>query len=523
MGRVTHGRGKRLMLHRTVRFDDCRIVIEDIVDIANGCAGVELSAAPEFRARIARGADFVDRLVRDKTAVYGVTTGFGDSCEVTVPPELIHELPRHLYTYHGCGLGEPFTPAQTRAITAARLISLCKGFSGVRVALLEHVACLLQHDLMPVMPSEGSVGASGDLTPLSYLAAVLCGEGEVWRAGQRIATARAFDDARLAPLELRPKEGLALMNGTAVMTGLACLAYARAEYLLRLATRITALASYALDGNAHHFDAALFEVKPHAGQQQVAARLRSDLQGDQPAQNGKRLQDRYSIRCAPHVIGVLADALVWMRRWIEDELNSANDNPIIDAAGERVLYGGHFYGGHVAFAMDSLKNAVANIADLLDRQMALLVDPRYNNGLPANLSGARGPRAAINHGLKAMQISTSAWTAEALKLTMPASVFSRSTECHNQDKVSMGTIAARDALRVLELTEQVAAALLIAVRQGVWLRRNLVAAPTLQAPLTSMLDSLEADVAVIDEDRKLEAELRLLLTRIAAHAWRLYQ
>ena len=196
------------------------------------------------------------------------------------------------------------------------------------------------------------------------------------------------------------------------------------------------------------------------------------------------------------MIGVLADALPWLRESIENELNSANDNPIIDAEGERVLHGGHFYGGHIAFAMDSMKNAVANLADLLDRQMALLVDSRYSNGLPANLSGVQGPRAAINHGLKALQISVSAWTAEALKLTMPASVFSRSTECHNQDKVSMGTIAARDCLRVLELTEQVAAALLITVRQGVWLRcrlnRSVAAA---RRRLKHMMDVLGADIA----------------------------
>lgn len=508
---------------RTIRFDDRRLRIEDIVDIASGSAGVELSAAPEFRARIARGADFLDRLLRDKGAIYGVTTGFGDSCDVSVPPELIAELPRNLYTYHGCGLGDYFTVAQTRAVTATRLASLCKGFSGVSVGLLEQIAFLLQLDLMPVMPSEGSVGASGDLTPLSYLAAVLCGEGEVWRKGVLVPAAQALLEARTAPLTLRPKEGLAIMNGTAVMTGLACLAYARAEYLLRLATRITALASFALDGNAEHFDAALFEIKPHAGQQQVAAWLRQDLQPRQPAPDGKRLQDRYSIRCAPHVIGVLADALPWMRQSIENELNSANDNPIIDAGSERVLYGGHFYGGHIAFVMDSMKNTVANIADLLDRQMALLVDARYNNGLPANLSGAKGPRAAINHGLKGLQIGVSAWTAEALKLTMPASVFSRSTECHNQDKVSMGTIAARDGLRVLELTEQVAAALLITVRQAVWLRCQLKDASMLQPPLTSMLGALAADISVIQEDRKLEADLRLLLERIAGRAWKLYE
>ena len=312
------------------------------------------------------------------------------------------------------------------------------------------------------------------------------------------------------------------MNGTAVMTGLACLSYVRAEYLTRLMTRITALASFALDGNAEHFDETLFSVKPHPGQQAVAGWLRQDLPIQVSLANGKRLQDRYSIRCAPHVIGVLADALSWLRSYIENELNSANDNPIIDAAGERVFHGGHFYGGHIAFAMDSMKNAVANLADLLDRQMALLVDSRYSNGLPANLSAVDGPRAAINHGLKALQISVSAWTAEALKLTMPASVFSRSTECHNQDKVSMGTIAARDCTRVLELTEQVAAALLITVRQAVWLRCRLNSCALPSAMLQGMIDALGADIAVIEEDRRLEPDLRLLLERIHGRVWELY-
>jgi len=256
--------------------------------------------------------------------------------------------------------------------------------------------------------------------------------------------------------------------------------------------------------------------------QGVAAWLRQDLHAGEAERNGKRLQDRYSIRCAPHVIGVLADALPFFRSSIENELNSANDNPIIDAEGERVLHGGHFYGGHIAFAMDGMKNTIANLADLMDRQMALLVDSRYNHGLPANLSGAQGPRAAINHGLKALQISASAWTAEALKLTMPASVFSRSTECHNQDKVSMGTIAARDCLRVLELTEQVAAALLISVRQGVWLRCR--ANPSVEAPaaLMRMMDALGEDVAPVVEDRRLEPELRVLIAHIRDQRWSLY-
>lgn len=509
-------------IHRVVCFDRNRLQIEDIVDIANGTASASLSDDPAFRSMIARGADFLDRLLREDGTVYGVTTGYGDSCTVTVPPELVAELPHHLYTYHGCGLGEYLTPAQTRAVMATRLTSLSKGFSGVSVELLEQIVRLLDAGLLPLIPSEGSVGASGDLTPLSYLAAVLCGEREVWRDGVQVLAAQALREAGITPLRLRPKEGLAIMNGTAVMTALACLAYDRAAYLTQLTTRITAMASFALDGNPQHFDETLFSVKPHAGMQQVASWLRQDLSCEQIERNGKRLQDRYSIRCAPHVIGVLADALPFFRQSIENELNSANDNPIIDAEGERVLHGGHFYGGHIAFAMDGMKNAVANLADLLDRQMALLVDSRYNHDLPANLSGAEGPRMAINHGLKALQISSSAWTAEALKLTMPASVFSRSTECHNQDKVSMGTIAARDCLRVLELTEQVVAALLITVRQGVWLRCRSNPAITPAAPLIQMMELLGADVAVITEDRRLEPDLRLLLERIRSQAWELY-
>jgi histidine ammonia-lyase len=506
-----------------VCFDSGWRTIEEIVAIAEKAVAASLSAAPEFRAAIARGADFLDRRLAADGVIYGVTTGFGDSCTVAIEPALIAELPRHLYTFHGCGLGAHFTASETRAAIAVRLTSLCKGFSGVSVGLLEQLVNLLSHDILPAIPCEGSVGASGDLTPLSYLAAVMCGEGEVLRGGTVVPAAAVLSEAGIAPLRLRPKEALAIMNGTAVMTALACLNYVRADYLTRLTTRISALASFALDGNAEHFDATLFSVKPHPGQQSVAGWLRQDLPVQLSADDGKRLQDRYSIRCAPHVIGVLADALPWLRSYIENELNSANDNPIIDAASERVLHGGHFYGGHIAFAMDSMKNAVANLADLLDRQMALLVDSRYSNGLPANLTGVIGPRAAINHGLKALQISVSAWTAEALKLTMPASVFSRSTECHNQDKVSMGTIAARDCTRVLELTEQVAAGLLITVRQAVGLRCRLNPALTPSPSLQAMIDALSGDIAVIEEDRRLEPDLRLLLERMRRRAWKIYQ
>ncbi len=497
--------------------------IEDVVAVAHRRATVRLADSAGFRRRIERGAEFVDRLIREDGEVYGVSTGYGDSCTVNIPPALIAELPHQLYAYHGCGLGEMLSPEQTRAVLLVRLCSLAQGMSGVSWALLAQLQALIEHDILPLIPAEGSVGASGDLTPLSYVAAVLCGEREVWHQGRRRDAAEALAEHGLTPLRLRPKEGLAIMNGTAVMTALAALAFERADYLSRLSTRITAYNVLASAGNAHHYDLTLFAAKPHPGLQRVAARLRADLASDRPPRNEQRLQDRYSLRCAPHVIGVLEDALPWLRSAIENELNSANDNPLIDAEQEMVLHGGHFYGGHIAFAMDSLKNAVANLADLLDRQMALLVDARYNHGLPANLSGASGPRAAISHGLKALQISVSAWTAEALKLTMPASVFSRSTECHNQDKVSMGTISARDCLRVIVLTEQVAAALLISNRQGIALRRERAADGL---PMTAVLEDMHADLAkrlpLVIDDRALDTELRQLLQAIDVQAWSLY-
>jgi histidine ammonia-lyase len=496
--------------------------LDDVVAVANGAARAVLHDDADFRARITRGADFVDRLIAEDGVVYGVTTGYGDSCTVTIPPALVHELPRHLYTYHGCGLGRLLDPVETRAVLVARLVSLARGVSGVSYRLLEQLAALLRHDILPLIPAEGSVGASGDLTPLSYVAAVLCGEREVLCEGRVMPAAEALARFGIEPLRLRPKEGLAIMNGTAVMTALACLAFRRADYLSRLCTRITAYDVLASDGNAHHFDETLFAAKPHAGQQRVAARLRADLASDRPPRNEQRLQDRYSLRCSPHVIGVLEDAMGFFRDTIENELNSANDNPLIDAEQEMVLHGGHFYGGHIAFAMDAMKTAVANLADLLDRQMALLVDARFNHGLPANLSAATGERTSLNHGLKALQISVSAWTAEALKLTMPASVFSRSTECHNQDKVSMGTIAARDCLRVLELAEQVAAGLLVTLRQGVALRRRVQPGLAMTRELDGMYSDLERRIPLIEEDRALDRELDALLAAIRGQAWELY-
>ena len=507
---------------KTVVVGGRRLTLDEVGEVARGTP-LALETGAAFRQRIEKGAKLLADAIASGRMVYGVNTGFGDSCTVEVPAEVMAQLPAHLVRYHGCGLGDYFDEPTTLAILATRLNSLAGGYSGVRWEVLTQLEGLLRHRITPLIPEEGSVGASGDLTPLSYVAAAMMGERRVLHQGRECDAVEALRAAGLKPLTLAPKEGLALMNGTSVMTALCCLAWERAEYLSRLATRVTAMASIALGSNAKHFAPGLFAVKPHAGQQQVAARLFADL-GASEHESPIRIQDRYSIRCSPHVIGVLADALPWMRRDVENELNSANDNPIVDPDTGEIYHGGHFYGGHMAFVADSLKNAVANVADLLDRQLALLVDTRFNNGLPSNLSGAEGGRAALNHGFKAVQIAVSAWTAEALKLSMPASVFSRSTECHNQDKVSMGTIAARDCIRVLELTEQVAAGCLAAAVQALEIRRRQGKRAPARMPedIRAMHDDLFTLCPFVEEDRPLEHELRSLCAAVRTRRWALY-
>jgi len=226
--------------NNSVLVEGNEISVEDVIAVATRTRALKLSDNEGFRTRISRGAEFVDRLIAEDGVVYGVSTGYGDSCTVTIPPSMISELPAHLYTYHGCGLGRFFDEVETRAILVSRLVSLSKGFSGVSYGLLEQITGLLKHDILPRIPAEGSVGASGDLTPLSYVAAVLCGEREVMVNAEVREAADALRTAGMAPIQLRPKEGLAIMNGTAVMTALACLAWKRADYLSRLSTRITA-------------------------------------------------------------------------------------------------------------------------------------------------------------------------------------------------------------------------------------------------------------------------------------------
>jgi histidine ammonia-lyase len=457
---------------RSVTLGHQELTVEDVVLVAEGSRHVALNADPTYREFLTRGHETVRRHIENGGQIYGVNTGFGDSCVTSVPDEFLEELPTNLVRYHGCGVGGFLDPAESAAVVVVRAATLALGYSAVRPVLLESLVALLNHRILPRIPRLGSVGASGDLTPLSYVAAALIGEREVLFKDEVVPAAQALEACGLNPLRLAPKEGLALMNGTTVMTAIGCLAFRRAEYLGRLSCALTAMMSDVTLGNPTHFHDRTFELKPHPGMRTAARLIREQIYEDS-APEPNRLQDRYSIRCAPHVIGVLFDALPWIRRTLEIEVNGASDNPLVDPDTGEIFHGGNFYGGHVCFAMDALKNSLANIGDLLDRQLVLLCQPSMTNGLPTDLVAVPSPASAAHHGFKAMQITASALAAEALKLTMPASVFSRSTENHNQDKVSMGTIAANDCMKVLDLVEAIAAVQVLALAQAVDLRDRL--------------------------------------------------
>jgi histidine ammonia-lyase len=481
--------------------------VEDVEAVALGGRPVVLSSAPAFRARIARSAELIEQRVRNGVPTYGVNTGFGASVRNSVDRDYAWTLAKNLPRYHGCGVGPLLDEAHSRAVMLVRLASLATGYSGVRFELLARLSALLDAGVAPVIPSRGSVGASGDLTPLSYVAALLVGERKAWLEGRVVEASEALARLGMAPLTLGPKESLAIMNGTSLMGALGCLAFTRAARAARLSALLTALCLEAMHGQTAHFDARLFAAKAHPGQSRCAAWVREDLGvGERPAPRGERIQERYSLRCAPHIVGPLLDALTFARGVLEIEINGASDNPLVDAESGDVLHGGNFYGGHLAMVADLLKTQLANLADLSERQLVLLNDPSQSGGLPENLVLVQGPARAAHHGFKAMEISASALTAEALKLTMPASVFSRSTESHNQDKVSMGSLAVFDLERVLELTESVQAIQLIACAQALECRARLPGAALAVRP-RAVWELVRRSIPATLEDRAMDADI----------------
>ncbi|WP_280442695.1 HAL/PAL/TAL family ammonia-lyase [Nocardia brasiliensis] len=475
----------------TILIDGSALTLDAIFSVATRDS-YRVRIAPTAINAMRAARDLKEGLVNDGRAIYGVSTGFGDSVIRQVGPAKTAELQRNLIRYHVNGTGPDAPRDVVRATMLIRANCLARGRSGIRPEVVETLIDLLNADALPLVPERGSVGASGDLVPLCHVASPLIGEGTLNHRGEKHPAAQVLDELGLKPVTLESKEGLALINGTSFSSAFAAIAATRARRLIPIVELCTALASEAILGNRGHFAPFIHHSKPHPGQVAAAAAIADrladsglaldhsqvvDLTGvlglAHYAELVRSIQDRYSIRCAPHVIGVLRDTLSWASDWIEVEINSANDNPLFDVTTGEVHSGGNFYGGHIAQAMDSVKTAVANVADLLDRQLELIVDEKFNNGLTPNLIPRFADnewRAGLHHGFKGMQIACSAITAEALQRSVPASVFSRSTEAHNQDKVSMSAMAARDALHVVSLVEEVAAIHLLAACQALDLR-----------------------------------------------------
>ncbi|MFD5063705.1 histidine ammonia-lyase [Streptomyces sp. NPDC058394] len=520
------------MMHNALRaekpeihLDGHHLSTDEVYRVSTVWEGARLDLAEDAVLRMKKSLQVKDDLIASGIPIYGVTTGFGDSSSRQISPEKTVALQRNLLRFLRVGTG-PVAPDEIiRATMLIRANCAARGHSAIRQEPIRLILEMLHHNILPQIPERGSVGASGDLAPLSYLAASLTGEGTVIYRGERMPAAEALRAAGLQPVELQAKEGLALVNGTSFMSAYLTLAFAEARELAWCAELCTAMAAEVRESSKDQFTAFPHINKPHPGQITSAENIRQILEGsaligaDADLRGGgmgegvsyreleRGIQDPYSIRCAPHVIGVLRDTLQWSEQWITNEINSSNDNPLFDAESSAVHNSGNFYGGHVAQAASALAAAVASVGDLLDRQVQLLVDPKFSLGLPANLIApvkATDPTAGLHHGFKGAQIAASALTAEALHLTMPVSSFSRSTEAHNQDKVSMGTIAARHARTAVHLISEVTAIHLVALCQAA----DIIGADKLGPHTARAYSHLRSVVPFVQEDRPLDEEFQ---------------
>ena len=414
----------------------------------------------------------VEQLVAEGRTVYGVTTGFGDLADVGIDPTQTAELQRNLVRSHAAGVGDPLPVEVVRAMLLLRANALAIGLSGVRPELVELLCGMLNGEVHPVVPSRGSVGASGDLAPLAHLALVLIGEGEalVDDAGPG-SGAEALSRAGLAPLVLEAKEGLALLNGTQLMAGLAALALHDARRLAHSADVIGAMSLEAMLGTAAAFDEALIAARPHPGQAVVAAHLRALLAGSEigasHAESRHKLQDPYSLRCMPQVHGAVRDALDQLARVLQIEMNAATDNPLVFPSGE-VISGGNFHGEPLALAVDYAKVAVTELASISERRTARLLDAHLS-GLPAFLTDAPGMRS----GLMIAQYTAAALVNELQTLAHPSSVDTIPTSANQEDHVSMGATGALHLREVLDRAEAVLAIEALCAAQGLDYRAPL--------------------------------------------------
>ena len=457
--------------------DGSRLTLADLLAIADDRAPVGL--APDARLLVAAARAVVDRQADGTAAVYGVNTGFGNFAETRIDRADLAALQVNLLRSHAAGVGDPLPVRAVRASMALRANVLAKGYSGIRVETLEALLALLNRGVHPRMPSRGSVGASGDLAPLAHLALVLIGEGEVWDGGGVTSGAPALAAAGLSPVALGPKEGLALINGTQVSTAVLALALAGAERLARAADVAAALSIDALKGSMHPFEPRIHAARPFEGQAVSAANLVRLMDGsgiNASHVNCGRVQDAYSMRCAPQVHGAAREALAWVRHIVRTEMNAATDNPMVFAAEGDIVSGGNFHGAPLALAADLLVMAVAQLATISERRSERLVNPALS-GLPAFLTRHGG----LQSGLMIAQVTAAALTSEIKTLAHPASVDTIPTSANKEDHVSMSMSAALKAERALQLVMHVIGIEVLCASQALDLLAPLESSPGLTA------------------------------------------
>jgi len=438
------------------------LTLDDVVAVAEGArARLDDGAA----GRIAASRAVVEQAVESGEVVYGVTTGFGSLANVRLSKEHASALQHGLLRSHAVAVGNELSPSEVRAMLALRAHVLGLGYSGVRYPVANRFVELLDHDILPVVPEQGSLGASGDLAPLAHLALAAVGEGEVTVGGERRRAADALRAAGLEPLVLEAKEGLALINGTQGMTAIGALAAARSRQLATTADIAAALTIEAILGTDRAFDLRVVGLRPHPGQQAAARNLLRLLAGSEILASHREsdhiVQDAYSIRCAPQVHGAFRDVLANTIRTIEIELGAVSDNPIVTDDGA-ILSGGNFHGQPVAHACDSLAAAAVGLASISERRLYRLLDPKTSNGLPPFLVGEAG----VNSGFMVCQYTAASLVSESKSLAHPATVDSITSSAGQEDHVSMGMIAARHARQCVANAEVVVALELLAAAQG---------------------------------------------------------
>jgi histidine ammonia-lyase len=498
------------------------IALEDLVRVARERRPVAL--CDDARARIAASRAAIDAIAAEgdrAPAVYGVNTGFGALAETRIGERDILDLQRNLVRSHACGIGPDLGRAEVRAMMLLRAQVVAQGHSGVRCEVVDLLLGMLNADVVPRVPAQGSVGASGDLAPLAHLALVLIGEGEVIVDGQPAPAGPALAAAGLAPVVLQAKEGLALINGTQFMTALGALALADAEHLLRIADIAGAVALEALLGSKTPFDPRLQEVRPHPGQAAVADNLRALLAGSEIMESHKecgKVQDPYSLRCMPQVHGASRDAITFARQVIEREIASVTDNPTVflreDGGAPDILSGGNFHGQPVAIALDLAAIAVAELANISERRVEQLVNPALSSGLTPFLAprGPDGKGSGLHSGFMIAQVASASVVSENKVLCHPASVDSIPSSAGREDHVSMGSVSARKLSQIVDNTTSSLAIELMVACAGIDQRKPLAPSVGVKAAHAAV----RAVVPELTEDRPLYRDIEAVRRLVRA-------